>query len=321
MAAAIDDVRNGFKELQAQRIVSPVKTVIRYQDASHEDESGAVLVLPAGIADQTPVMGAKLLGALPANVSLGAPRATGLYVLFDGTTKRPLAIMDAQVMSAMRTGAVSALAAEALVDPKTQSVGLIGAGVNMRTQLMGVQAALPALKQVKVYATGPSSRIFAQEMGQRLGIEIVAVASAEAAVAGQPFVITAVSRDHEPVIFGDWLAPGVTVFNIGGYELNTQAFASFDRVVVDDWRSSRHRGVQSHAIAWRQGELDEQKIEELAPILSGKIAGRTRSTEAIYFSPVGLGFEDLLLARRIYQTAVRRGLGQLLPLWDDTPWI
>lgn len=320
---AAADAEIGFRLLLEERVVNPMKTTLRARSLVHEHNIGLVNFLPAYIGlDTEDVIGCKMLGAMPSNVAGGLPRATGLIVLFDAATKSPVAIMDAQVISATRTGGVSLLAVKKLVDPQTREIGLVGAGVNMRTQLLGIHAALPHLERVRVYSRGESKLRFAREMGKRLGLTIVPVESAREAVEGCGLVVTCLPNISQPVVEADWVRErGVTVFNIGCYENETRLLSRMDRVIADMWEQGKHRGVQTHAIAVAQGVIPESKIEDFAPIVCGRVPGRTSADQNIFFNPTGLGFEDALVAWRVYKEAEVRGCGTPLSLWKSPTWI
>jgi ornithine cyclodeaminase/alanine dehydrogenase-like protein (mu-crystallin family) len=279
--------------------------------------------LPAYVDyDGEEIYSCKALGAMPSNVQDGMPRATGLLTLFDAKTKSPICIMDAQVISATRTGAVSSLAAKKLVDKRIEAVSLIGAGVNMRTQLLGLIDALPALKKVRVFSRNESKYIFAEEMSVRTKLDIVPVKSVEEATANTDFVVTCLPNVSEPVVLSSHLKNrGITIFNIGCYECEDIILGRMDRVIADIWEQGKHRGVQSHAVAVKNGIISESLIEDLAPVLTGTKSGRTSSEENIFFCPTGLGFEDAVVAWRVYKNALEKRVGTNLELWKNSNWI
>jgi N-[(2S)-2-amino-2-carboxyethyl]-L-glutamate dehydrogenase len=320
---ASEDVQRGFELLLQGRVVQPPKTSMRSPGPAPEPEVGCINFMPSLLLpDGEEILGCKSMGAMPANVTLGLPRATGLITLFDAKTKLPRCIMDAQVISATRTGAVSLLAAQKLVPPDTQEVALIGAGVNMRTQLLGLQRAVPGLRRARVYSEGSSKERFAEEMSRRTELQIRPVATAEEAVRGSSFIVTCVSRDDRPVVVDRWIGErGVTVFSIGGFEVEASLLTRMDRVVADRWVDVKSRNIQTHALAVAWGLLPESRVEDLGPILAGQRAGRTSRQECIFFSPVGLAFEDIFVADRVFREALRRGVGQRLSLWSSSKWI
>lgn len=305
-------------------VLQPAKTTLKYLD-QHERYGGLVNVLPAALRDERgEIYAVKALGAMPSNVEHGLPRATGVITLFDGTTKTPVAVMDGQVISAMRTGAVSALAARVLCSTDTKHLGLIGAGVNMRTQLLGLLYTLSELETVTVYSRGDSKHDFVATMSKRFpSVNFCAANSSREAVEHADVVVTCVANADQPVVAADDLnRPGLTVFNIGCLENEPKLLATMDLVVADYWEHSKHRGVQTHAVAYQQGYIRDEDVVDLKDIVGGgKVRGRTSREQRIFFAPTGLGVEDVAVAREILSRAESQNVGQLLELWSDEPWI
>lgn len=318
MGAAIEDVQRGFELREAGRVVEPHKLTL----SSSESETNGFNVLPS-IVDlgENEVFGCKLLGANPENIAKGLPRALGLIALFDGESKEPLAVMDTQVISAMRTGAVSGLAAKQLAPSETESVGLIGAGVNMRTQLLGIKHALPALKQAQVSSTNGSKYSFAEQMAERTNIRITAHTDPQEVIQSNQFNILCTTKPTKPLIKRDWLAKsGLTLFNISGVATPPEALQDMDRLITDSWGSCLSRNTQSLPKAVQQGFVSDSDIEELGKILKND-TGRQNSQENIFFCPVGLAFEDVIVGWRVYNTAIQKKIGQKVTLWSNPKWI
>jgi N-[(2S)-2-amino-2-carboxyethyl]-L-glutamate dehydrogenase len=319
MVAGAADARRGFEALGARRACVPTKCTLQRPGAAPSD--GLVNALGAYVraGSEEDVYGVKLFGSMFSNVERGLPRGTGLLVLFDPDTKIPVCMLDAQVISATRTGAVTLLAAAALASPETAEVGLVGAGVNMRTQLAALRHALPALRRARVHSRGASKRAFADEMSRKLELDIVAVDSVREAVDGMEVVVSCTPITHEPVVPSDALrGQGLTLFNIGACEFEPELMARMDRVVVDSWPHVLHRGLQPPVKAVERGLITEERIEDLAPILSGGAPGRTSREQTIFFAPVGLAVSDVLIAWRVYRAACERGLGQTVRLWSSS---
>ncbi|NRF65919.1 ornithine cyclodeaminase family protein [Aquincola sp. S2] len=320
---AAEHLEHGFRLLSLGRVQQPMKTTLKPICEGGESEMGLVNCLPAYInLGEEEVFSCKILGAMPPNVRRGLPRATGLLTLFDSVHKSPLCVMDAQLISAVRTGAVSLLAARRLVSPETEEVGLVGAGVNMRTQLLALHHALPSLKRARVVSRGESKYEFAREMERMTGIQIKAVQTPEDAVSGCKLVVTCLPNVTQPVVKAQWIDKvGVTVFNIGCYEVEATLLSRMDRIVADVWEQGKHRGVQTHAQAVAQGIIPETRVEDLAPILVGERPGRSARDENIFFCPTGLGFEDGIVGWNIYKSALARRIGTTLTLWNSPKWI
>jgi N-[(2S)-2-amino-2-carboxyethyl]-L-glutamate dehydrogenase len=317
------DIRKGFELLLKDEVLQPMKTTLKVNKKGLESSTGLVNFLPAYVnKDGDELYGCKALGAMPANAELGLPRAQGIITLFSSDTKSPMCVMDAQVISATRTGAVTCLAAQKLARKDTEEIGMVGSGVNMRTQLLGLKEALPNLRRVKVFSRTNKKEIFADEMSKRTGLEIIPTSSAEEAVSGCDLYVTCLPNVTSPVVMADWVKKeGVTVINIGCYESEARLLSQMDRVVADIWEQGKHRGVQTHAVAIREGFFPEEKVEDLAPIVTEQRPGRTSDDENIFFAPTGLGFEDVIVAGRIFEEAVKRGIGTDFPLWKSTKWI
>jgi ornithine cyclodeaminase/alanine dehydrogenase-like protein (mu-crystallin family) len=158
-------------------------------------------------------------------------------------------------------------------------------------------------------------------MSRQLEIEVVPVDSARAAVDDVEVVVTCTPITHQPIVASEWLRRGgVTLFNIGACEFEPELMAHMDRVVVDSWPHVHHRGLQPPVKAVERGIIDAERIEDLAPILTGRAPGRRDRAESIFFAPVGLAVSDVLIAWRVYRAARERGVGQIIRLWSSSVW-
>ena len=321
--SAIVEIDRAFKAFVDGDILQPDKTTLKFTKKGEENRMGLVNVLPAYVnLGDTEIYSCKALGAMPSNVEKGLPRASGTITLFDPETKSPICIMDAQVISAIRTGAVSALAAKKLIPLDTESICLIGAGVNMRTQIMGIKASLPKLKKVYVHSRNESKNHFAKVMGEMLGLDITPIDSPEQSIRDAKVIVTCLPNGVPPVVKKEWVKKkGITIFNIGGHETEYGLLDQMDRVIADIWQQAKKRGTQPHALAVKHGVISEDKVEEIADIITDIKRGRTSQEENIFFSPTGLGFEDAVVAHRIYQNAKAQKLGTNFTLWKDSQWI
>ena len=323
VVAAANDIQKAFELFDQGEVLQPHKTTLKVTKRGGEQGTGLVNFLPAYVnfaGDE--IFCVKALGAMPSNVEKGLPRATGLITLFDSATKSPVCVMDAQVISATRTGTVSLIAAKKFVRPDVEEIGLVGAGVNMRTQLLGIKEAIPGLKRVKIHSRGESKFKFAIEMSERTGLEIIPVDSAKEAVANMEMIVTCLPNVTSPVVMADYVRNhGVTVFNIGCYECEDVLLKRMDRVVADMWEQGKHRGAQTHAVAVKHGVINESLIEDLSPVLNNKRPGRLTRDENIFFCPTGLGFEDAVVAWRVFNKAKSMNIGTKLNLWKSSKWI
>ena len=267
--------------------------------------------------------GFKAIASFPRNpFKRNLPRASALIVLHDTEVGLPLAVMDGTLISAMRTGAVSGVGAKYLAREKATRVGLIGAGVQSRTQLMALQVTRPGIREVAVFDIRRDRAMeFATEMGQRLGLEIRIVKSAEEAARQAEILVTATTNITKPIVHHGWLEPGSYYAHVSAYECQYEVLRQADKVLVDDWDLVKARMYSTVALMWRDGEFsDDDLYAEMGQVVAGLKPGRERDDEVIIFSPIGLALHDVAVASSIYQSALSQGLGQKVPLWDRPAW-
>ena len=298
--------------------VLPGKCVLRWGDGDSEWTRGRINAMPGSIGGDIQAVGIKWIASSPQNpFRHGLPRASAVIVLNDPETLVPVAVMDGTVISAVRTGANTGVAAKYLARADAKVAGLIGAGVQNRTQLAALLQVLPGIEEVRVFDLAPERRRqFARDMADKTGRRVVAVESARAAVDGADVYVTATSTST-PIIRADWLVPGVFYSHVGSHECEFEAIMRMDKRVVDDWEQIKHRGVESLAIMHARGMVDDSAITaEIGAIVAGARPGRENGEEMIYFNTVGLGIQDVALGAVIYRRARDMGVGTKLRLWE-----
>ena len=323
MAAAMADVEAALQLHHAGDDLLPPKAVLGWDQGGRGLREDHINAMPAYLGGDYNMAGLKWIASFPANPhQRNLPRASALIILNDPDTGAPLAVMDGTLISAMRTGAVTGVAARHLARPHARCAGLIGAGVQNRTQLMALRVALPHLREAFVYDIRRSrSDAFAQEMADLLDLPVRVADDAETLVREADVLVTATTTS-EPIVRHGWLREGSFYAHISGYECEFAVIAAADKVVVDDWEQVKHRAAQTIAYMHQAGEFDDHDLyAELGDIVAGDKPGRGTDTERIFFNPVGLGTEDIAVATRIYRTAQQRGLGQKLTLWKSPHWV
>lgn len=319
MAAAVQDIENVFALHARGDVVLPSKTVLRWGGIESEYSHGRINAMPAYVGGDVHMAGIKWISGFPKNpFTNGLPRAVGITILNDPDTGVPLAIMDGTLISAVRTGAVTGVAAKYLARPDSEVAGIIGTGVQSRTQLRALKVVLPALKQVKAFDVDRGRRErFAEEMAADLGIEVRPVNSAEEAVRGSQVLVTA-TTSKEPVVKAEWIEPGLFYSAVGGHEFEYAVADRASKIVVDNWEEIKHRGSQTLCFMHREGLLSDDRIHaELGEVVIGRKAGRQSAGEFILFASVGMGLEDVAVASRVLRTARERGIGSDLVLWRE----
>ncbi|HEX4379747.1 MAG TPA: ornithine cyclodeaminase family protein [Candidatus Acidoferrum sp.] len=240
--------------------------------------------------------------------------------LYEMSTGNLLALIEADYMGQLRTGAASGVATKYMASRDAKSAAIIGTGGQAKTQLEGI-AAVRQLEIVHAYGRDPVRReAFCLEMSVRLGIPVHAAASASEAVRAAHIVCTATTAQN-PVIKGADLETGVHINAIGANhanrrELDDEAVASADVIVVDSVEQSRQEAGDL-IIAFHGDESCWTGVKRLSDVVAGKVTGRTSDSEATLFKSNGIASWDLAVAIKVYKAAREKKLGRELPLWNN----
>ncbi|MEL7566038.1 MAG: ornithine cyclodeaminase family protein [Dehalobacterium sp.] len=284
-----------------------------------EKERGRINGLSAYLAGDYEIGGIKWIAGFPQNPrKYGLPRANAFIILNDCETGMPLAVMDGTYVSAMRTGAVTGVGAKYLARKDSAVVAMIGNGPQAYTQIQALRAVLPKLKTVKAYdIVREVSVSFADFVTKDMGLQAEVVDSAEKAVVEADVIVTVTVAD-EPIVKQKWLKDGYYFSHVGSYqEEEDEVILSVSKIVVDQWESVLHRVTPSLAQMYLKGQLPIERIYcDIGDIIVGKKPGRESDQENIFFSPIGMGSEDMAFAYRIYKMAKAQGLGIPLSLWS-----
>jgi len=239
--------------------------------------------------------------------------------LIRSTTGEMAALIEADALGQIRTGAASGVATKYLANPEARSAGIIGTGYQARTQLEAV-AAVRHLQQVRAYGRDPGRRAqFCSEMSARIGVPVEPANSCEEAVRGADIAITATSAT-QIVLEGAWLAPGMHINAMGANwpqkrELDAAAIDRSDVVTVDSIEQAKMEAGDLIQ-AFGNNVSRWETVHELSEIVAGKIAGRSSANQITLFKSNGIATWDLAAAVRVFDLAVARGVGQSIPLWQ-----
>lgn len=271
--------------------------------------NGILHVLAASFA------GAGVLGLKTYTVFRQGVRS--VVLLFSGEDGRLLSIIEAEWLGRMRTGGTSGLATRHLAKPDASLVGLIGAGKQAATQLMGVCAARP-IRKVLVYSRRlPECEAFCRRMAEQLQIEVVPATSSREAVEEADVVITA-TTSGEPVFAGEWLKPGCHINAIGSNwarrrELDDDTMERASLIVTDSIEQARAEAGDL-VIPTNAGNLEWESVWELADVVAGDGPQRNSSYDITVYKAVGVALEDITVAARAYTRAREQGVGEEIDL-------
>src|SRR6185295_5028770 len=221
--------------------------------------------------DDQPVAGVKVLTVVPDNYLHGEESHRGLVLLFEEERGGPLAILDASSITAIRTAAASAVATRALARQGAGDLAILGTGTQARTHLEAMRAVRP-LRRVRVWSRNPES---ARRFAEREGVE--PAASVREAVQGADLICT-VTAASEPVLAGEWIAPGAHINAVGACTATTReldAAAVARSRLYTDRRESAMAEAGEFLLARGEGAVtDAHLLGELGDVLEGKIPGR-----------------------------------------------
>jgi ornithine cyclodeaminase/alanine dehydrogenase-like protein (mu-crystallin family) len=311
MNECIDVMADALRTLARGDVILPLRPVMRLPDPAN-----ALILMPADLAAPA-ALGLKVITIFPGNAGSEFDSHPGVVMLFDTEHGQPLAIMDASEITAIRTAAVSGLATRLLAREDAADLALLGSGTQARTHLEAMLAVRP-VRRVRVWSrTAERARAFAVAAARRHGLPVESVGAARDAVEGADLICTA-TASPEPVLLGDWIAPGAHINAVGSSiaatrELDTAALVRA-RLFVDR-RESTLNEAGEFLIPKREGAIDDDHIQaELGELLLGTKTGRTSPDEITLFKSLGIAIEDVAAARHIYVKAQQQHTGTSVEL-------
>ncbi|NYZ74956.1 ornithine cyclodeaminase family protein [Candidatus Micrarchaeota archaeon] len=260
---------------------------------------------------QEPYCSIKWVNVFPENPKQGLPTVMATIILNDARNALPLAVMDGSLITSYRTGAMAAIATKHLARKNSSVLGLVGAGVQSRTQLLAINEVL-ALKEVRVCDVVPgAAEKFAAEMQSKTKAEIIAVKSAEECVRGA-HVLSTVTPARSPIVKSEWVAEGTHINSFGadavGKEELDPAILKRARVVVDNTEQATHSGEINVPISkglFKESDIAGQMVE----VVRGQKKIRSSDKDVTVFVSTGLAIQDLATAAAVYEAAKAKGLG------------
>lgn len=289
----VDAIQGAFRAVVAGHDRSPLRFHVPL-------EHGDLLLMP-GVRAGASGTSVKLVTVMPENAARGRPTVQAVISWFDAVTGEPLALLDGATVTAMRTGAASAVATRLLARRDASTLTVIGAGAQAEWQVRAVQAVRP-IERVLVCARSDASRErFAERIGSLTGLEAHAAADTEAAVREADVVCCATTSDV-PVFEAAWLRPGAHVNGIGAFrlgmvELPPELFGIASTVAIDS-RQAAMAEAGDVVTAIERGLCAEEDLVEIGSIPSEWAV--TRDPQAItVFKSVGLAIQDVAAAELI----------------------
>lgn len=305
MPMAMDAVETSFRRLAGgsavshsrQRLRLTSKGFLHYMAAS--DATGGYL-------------GLKIYTVSPSGARFLVP-------LFNGQSGEMVALIEANYLGQVRTGAASGVATRVMARAGASNAGIIGTGLQACTQLEAVALARK-LERVRAFSRSAERREqFSREMTQRIGVPVSPVASAEEAVRGADILITSTNTVN-PVVEGRWIERGAHINAIGSNfadrrELDAEAVGRAGVIAADSVEQSKIEAGDLIQV-YGQDASRWKAVHELSDIVAGKVPGRTGPDQITLFKSNGIAIEDIVVAGRIYEIARERGMGREVPMWQ-----
>lgn len=301
--------------------------------------------MPAYLGGRFHMAGQKWYGSNHENIKNGLPRSILMVTLNDVNTGAPVAYMSANLLSAMRTGAMPAMAASYLANKDSKVLSILGPGVINRCALMCYMAVLPEIEKVKVKGSSPTSastlalkEFVEKNYPQVKEIEICDTLEQACRDADVVSEAMSVSADKAEEFHLDWFKKGASVFSMGSF-----LYRNFDELVnttmvVDNYgmydkymNNFLARGEfdeLGHKREWvimgihfihlvRTGKIKREQVLNLCDIVNGITPGRKSHDEIVMCSSGGMPIEDIAWGYDCYQKALKLGIGTKLNLWDE----
>ncbi|MBS0360189.1 MAG: ornithine cyclodeaminase family protein [Proteobacteria bacterium] len=259
--------------------------------------------MPGALGERA-MFGCKLVSVFPENFAKGVQSHQGVVALFDGETGAPVCIVHAGEVTAIRTGAASAVATDALARPDAHRLAILGYGEQAFTHARAI-AQVRELSTIAVWGRDPERAAGAAEkLHAELGLPVTAALDVEACVA-QADIICTVSSAKEPILKGAWVAPGTHV-NVVGSSFAGPTEVDHDLVVRSRFIADYREGVLAQGAEFLKAKEaglvgDDHVVGEIGQVLDGKLEGRQSAEQVTVYKSLGHIVQDLAAAQALYE--------------------
>jgi ornithine cyclodeaminase/alanine dehydrogenase-like protein (mu-crystallin family) len=305
MAEIVELLEAAFREKGAGKVEMPPKPGIHPGDGDN-----FIHAMPAYIPAMNSA-GVKWVSGFPENFKRGLPYITGLLILNDPETGLPISVMDCVWITAMRTAAATAVAARRLARPDSSVLGVLGCGVQGRTNTEALNVDFP-LEKVMAYDIHPeAARRFAVDMASQFGLQVTVVDEPKYAVRGCDMVVTAgpILKTPHATIQAGWMEEGAfaSLVDFDSY-WHPEAIKEADKFCTDDIPQLEHYKEAGYF-------QDIPTVHaDLGELVVGVKPGRESKTERTMACNLGLAMDDMAVAPTIFQRSIDQGIGVWLDL-------
>lgn len=327
--AAMLDLRTAVGAVEQAFIQKSARQASLIPMLYHALHAGADFDIKAGHMPQSHVYGLKLVSWFGHNPEQGLPAMPGTTLLFDDANGQPLALLNAEGIGLLRTGAAGAIGAKYLARPDSRRLLLVGTGAQAACQIAATLLVMPGLESVQLYNPHGAAKAAARlpaiaaeaagllaGCGQALDVPVTVAADLPAAVAQSDIIITA-TPSHQALIDAAWVKPGTHFSCIGadvkGKQELDPIILKHARVFADDIQQAIEIGECQTAV--NNGILFQTEIAgEIGAVMARTLAGRMDASEVTVFDSTGIALQDLAVARAAYDLALQKGVGAWVAL-------
>jgi ornithine cyclodeaminase/alanine dehydrogenase-like protein (mu-crystallin family) len=309
MAECIELMQRTMIAVSEGRVVLPLRSILVMPG-----DRGMMGMMPGYLADPE-CFGVKLVSLIPRNKPPQYSSHLGLVLLFEAEHGRPVALLDAAEITAIRTAAASGLATRLLARPEAGDLALLGAGEQARSHLEAMLS-VRALRRIRVWARDrDKARLFAEAAGERHRIAVETSPTVREAIAGADIICTT-TKAREPILQGEWLTPGTHLNVVGSSiaaaaEIDTAAVVKA-RFFVDRRESTINEGGE-YLRALKSGAITADHIlGEIGEVANGSKKGRSSPLDVTLYKSLGIAPQDLASAHYILEKARAAGVGQVI---------
>ncbi|MGB7906030.1 MAG: ornithine cyclodeaminase family protein [Steroidobacteraceae bacterium] len=304
--ACVDAVEQAMRSVSAGKVLMPLR-----QSMPLPSGDGRLAWMPGYLGDPE-CFGIKLLSLFPGNPRVGLSSHVGLYVLYESAHGRPVAIMEASALTAIRTAAASVVATRALARADSRTLAIIGTGEEARSHIDAFQAVRP-FQRVLLWGRDPEATSELAGYALAAGCVHVEIARSIAAAAAEADVICTVTGSPTALLFGRDIRGGTHLCLVGaaipGSREVDDDLVALSRYFVD-YRGSALAQAGELLDAIKAGRVTEAHIlGEIGDVLSGTVPGRLADDDVTVYKSLGVAAQDLVSALVVYRNALERGLG------------
>ena len=321
----MEDVIRGIEKVYLEKNAG---TGVVWDMVFYEFEPGvADMDIKSGYLKEEETYGLKLVSWYGENSEKGKPALYGTTLLFDAKTGEPTALLNAEYITGMRTGAAGAIGAKYLAKKGAKTLLMVGAGHQAEFQVLATLTAVKSINRVFVYDPIDKGNAvkavekFSRKIGEKFRekenreIEFMVVESLEGTVGESEIIITA-TPSRKPMIMKEWVKPGTHFSCVGSdmpgkQEIDERIFQGA-RVFVDDIPQASRVGEVEIPI--KKGQIEEKDLTEIGRVLSGEVKGRLTEMDITIFDSTGIALQDIMTSKLALSKAKELGLGVIIDL-------